>query len=147
MRTQAHTAMLPEDLFLNLLDHKFNDERTFENDDEQFDLIKTLSVHEPKRLCNHFSKVTVATSVNDVITVNIMNMDLQKWITMAQDIDMTINNMIDTLSGKRPNIWKNELKNWLIWILRSPNWTTALTDRSTLQCSKPIGELNRKQVT
>src|ERR1700678_4412265 len=30
-------AMLPEDLFLNLLDHKFNLERTFENDNEQFE--------------------------------------------------------------------------------------------------------------
>jgi hypothetical protein len=50
------TIVLPEDLSLNLLDYEFNDERTFENDDEQFDLIKTLSVHEPKILHSHFSK-------------------------------------------------------------------------------------------
>ena len=46
-------AMLPEDFF-NLLDHKFDDERTFENDDEQFDPIKTSSVHKPKTLHNNF---------------------------------------------------------------------------------------------
>src|SRR5271168_2603734 len=34
-------VMLPEDLFLNLLNHEFDDERTFENDDGQFDPIKT----------------------------------------------------------------------------------------------------------
>jgi hypothetical protein len=37
--------MLPEGIFLNLLDHEFDDERTFENDDEQSDPIKSLSVH------------------------------------------------------------------------------------------------------
>ena len=50
--------MLPEGIFLNLLDHKFDDERTFESDNEQSDLIKSLSVHGLKSLCNHFSKVT-----------------------------------------------------------------------------------------
>src|SRR5271168_2920796 len=38
----------------DLLDQEFDDERTFGNDDEQFDPIKTLSVHGLKRLPNHF---------------------------------------------------------------------------------------------
>jgi hypothetical protein len=42
-------VMLPEGLFLNLLDHEFDDEQTFENDNEQSDLIKTLSVHGLKK--------------------------------------------------------------------------------------------------
>src|ERR1700678_537823 len=132
---------LPEGLFLNSLDHKFNDERTFENDDEQFDLIKTLSVHEPKRLHNHFSKVTTATSVNDVITVNVMNMDLQKWITMAQDMNMIINNTINILSERRHNIWKDISKDWLIWRLQLPN-----KNRNTLRCPKgqTTPEIERK---
>src|ERR1700678_3383649 len=67
--------MLPEGLFLNLLDQELNDEQTFENNNDQSDPIKTLSVHGLKMLHNHFSKVTVATSVNDIITVNIMDMD------------------------------------------------------------------------
>src|ERR1700678_3675140 len=96
--------MLPG-LFLNLLDREFND-------DEQSDLIKTLSVHGLKTLHNHFSKVTVATSVNDVITVNVMDMDLQKRITMAHDMDITVDNTMNVLLGKRPNIWKDELKDW-----------------------------------
>ena len=82
--------MLPEGLFLNLLDQEFNDERTLENDDEQSDPIKTLSVLGLETLHNHFSKVTAATSVNDIIAVNIMNMDLQKWITMARIVNDTI---------------------------------------------------------
>src|SRR5271168_5619578 len=77
--------MLPEGLFLNLLDREFDDERTFENDDEQTDPIKSLSVHGLKSLRNHFSKDTAATSVNNVIAVNVRNTNLQKWITMAQD--------------------------------------------------------------
>jgi hypothetical protein len=47
--------------------------------------------------------------------------------------------------GKKPNIWKDELKDWLIWILHSPNRNIALTNHSTLQYSKPIQKLNRKQ--
>jgi hypothetical protein len=86
-------TMLPEGLFPDLLNQEFNDERTFENDDEQFDPIKTLSVHGLKRLPNHFSKVTVAISVNDIITIN---------------------DMIDTLSGEKPDIWRDESKNWRI---------------------------------
>jgi hypothetical protein len=137
--------LLPEDLLLNLLDHKFDDEQTFEKDDEQFDPIKTLSVHGLRTLHNHFSKVTAATSVNDVITVNVMNMDLQKWSTMAQNKDITVNDMIDTLSGKRPDIWKGELKDWLIWILHSPNQNTELTNRNILRHSETIQRLNGKQ--
>src|SRR5271168_3777408 len=89
--------MLPERLFPDLLDHEFNDKRTFENDDEQFDPIKTLLVHEPKSLHNHFSKVTAATSVNDVMTVNVMNMDLQKRKVMARDMDITVDNTTNIL--------------------------------------------------
>jgi hypothetical protein len=37
--------MLPEGLFLNLLDQELNDEWTFKNNNNQSDLIKTLSVH------------------------------------------------------------------------------------------------------
>jgi hypothetical protein len=62
--------MLTEGLFLDLLDHKFDDEQTFENDDEQFDPIETLSFQGLKTLHNHFSKVTTATSVKDIITLN-----------------------------------------------------------------------------
>src|ERR1700678_1351116 len=137
--------MLPEGLFLNLLDHEFDDERTFENDNEQFDPIKTLSVHEPKTLHHHFSKITTATSVNDVIAVNFMNMDLQKWITMAQVMNMIINHTINILLGRRPNIWKDILEDSLIRILRLPNRNIALTNRSTLRYSKPIQKLSGKQ--
>jgi hypothetical protein len=138
-------VMLPEELFLNLLGHEFNDERTFENGDEQFDLIKTLSVHGLKTLHNCFSKIATATSVNDVIAVNVMNMDLQKWITMAQDMNMIINDTINILLGRRPNIWEDILEDWLIRILRLPNKNTALTNHNTLRYSKPIQKLNGKQ--
>jgi hypothetical protein len=104
--------MLPDGLFLNLLDHEFNNKRTFENNDEQSDPIKTLSVHGLKTLHNHFSKVTVATSVNDVITVHIMDMDLQKRIVMAHDMDINVNDTMNILLGSRPNIWKDGLKDW-----------------------------------
>src|ERR1700678_828480 len=103
--------MLPEGLFLNSLDRELNNERTFENNDEQSDLIKSLSVHGLKSLCKHFSKVTVATFVNDVTTVNIMDMDLQKRIAMAHDMDINVDDTMNVLL-KRPNIWKDELKNW-----------------------------------
>src|ERR1700678_4574122 len=73
--------MLPEDLFPNPLDYGFDDERTLEIDDGQSDPIKSLSVHGLKTLPNHFSKVTAATSVNNVIAVNVMNTNLQKRIT------------------------------------------------------------------
>ena len=78
--------MLPEGLFLNLLDREFNDEHTFENDNEHSDPIKSLSVHGLKSLHNHFSKFTTATSVNDITMVNVMDMDLQKRIAMAHDM-------------------------------------------------------------
>ena len=31
---------------------------------------------------------------------------------MAQDMDITVNDMMNILLGKKPNIWKNELKDW-----------------------------------
>src|ERR1700678_3583940 len=114
-------TMLPEGLFPDLLNQEFNDERTFENDDEQFDPIKTLSVHGLKRLPNHFSKVTAATSVNDVIAVSDMNKDPRKRITMVLNMDMTVENVINTLLGKRPDIRKDESENWPIRLLRLPN--------------------------
>src|SRR5271155_4300361 len=134
-------TMLPEDSFPNSLNHRFDDERTFVIDDEQSDPIKSLSVHGLKTLCNHFSKVAAATSVNDVIAVNVMNMDLRKWITMARIVNDTIN----LLSGRRPNIRKDILEDWFIWILRLPNRDTALTNHSTLWYSKTIQELDGRQ--
>jgi hypothetical protein len=104
--------MLPEGLFLNLLDHEFDDKQTFENDDERSDPIKSLSVHGLKSLRNHVSKVTAATSVNDVTTVNIMDMDLQKRIAMAHEMDINVDDTMNILLEKRPNIWKDELKDW-----------------------------------
>src|ERR1700678_1523649 len=96
--------MLPEGLFLNLLDQEFDDEQTFENYDEQSDPIKTLLVHGLKMLHNYFSKVTVAPSVNDVTTVNVMDMDLQKRIAMSHDMDINVDDTMNVLLGKRPNI-------------------------------------------
>src|SRR6202522_1315160 len=139
------TIILTEDLFLDLLDHGFDGKRTFENNDEQFDPIKTLSVHEPKTLHNHFSKVTAATSVNDVIAANVMNMDLRKWITMAQDMNVIVDNTINMLSEKKPNTWKDILEDWLIRILRSPNRNTEVTNCSILRHSETIRKLNEKQ--
>ena len=54
----------------------------------------------------------MATSVNDIITVNIMDMDLQKQIVMAHDMDITVEDTMNVLLGKRSNIWKDELKDW-----------------------------------
>src|ERR1700678_47180 len=48
--------ILPERLFPDLLDQEYDDEQTFEIDDEQSDPIKSLSVYGLKTLCNHFSK-------------------------------------------------------------------------------------------
>src|ERR1700678_3408484 len=132
--------MLPEGLFPNSLDYGFDEEQTLEIDDGQPDPIKSLSVHGHKTLRNHFSKVTAATSVNNVIAVNVTNTNLQKWIMMARDMDITVNNAVNILLGKRDG-----LKDWLAWILRSPNKNTASTDRSTLQYSKTIQILNGKQ--
>src|ERR1700678_2170626 len=72
-------------------------------------------------------------------------MDLQKWITMAQDMDTIVNNAINILSGKRPNIRKDILEDWFIWILRLLNRDTALTNHSTLWYFKPIQKLNGRQ--
>src|SRR5271168_2705073 len=134
--------MSPVGSFSQLLDPECSDERTLENDDEQSDPIKSLSVHGLKTLRNHhFSKVTTATSVNDVIAVNTMNMDTRKWITMARIVNDTIN----LLSGKKPNSWKDIFEDWLIWIPRLPDKNTASINHSTLRHSKPIQTLNGKQ--
>src|ERR1700678_2097970 len=98
-------TMLPEDSSPNSLNHRFDDERTFIIDDEQSDPIKSLSVHGLKTLRNHFSKVATATSVNDIIAVNVMNMDLRKWITMARIVNDTIN-----LLSRDPTYGKTYLK-------------------------------------
>src|ERR1700678_1120385 len=132
--------MLPGDLFPNSLDYGFDNERTLEIDDGQSDPIKRLSVHGLKTLRNHFSKDTAATSVNDVIAVNVTNTNPLEWIMMAQDMDITVNDAVNILLGKRDG-----LKDWLVWILRSPNKNTTSTDRSTLQFSKMIQILNGKQ--
>src|ERR1700678_2782584 len=105
----------------NLWDQELSDEQTFESNDGWFDPIKTLSAHGLKRLPNHFSKVTVATSVNDVIAVNNMNKDPQKRITLGRDMDITVENKINISLGKRPDMWKDESENWPIRLLRSPN--------------------------
>src|SRR5271168_4644602 len=134
--------MSPVGSFSQLLDPECSDERTLENDDEQSDPIKSLSVHGLKTLRNHhFSKVTTATSVNDVIAVNVTNMDPRKRITMAR----IVNYMINSLSGKGPNIWEDIFEDWLIWIPQLPNKNTALTNHSTLRHFKPIQILNGKQ--
>src|ERR1700678_2533185 len=137
--------MLPEGLFPNPLDYGFDDERTLEIDDGQSDPIKSLSVHGLKTLRNHFSKVTTATSVNDVIAVNVTDTNLQKWIMMARDMDITVDNTTNILSGKKPNIRKDILEDWLIGIQHSPNRNTELTNRGILRHSETIQKLNGKQ--
>src|SRR5271168_4365220 len=134
--------MSPVGSFSQLLDPECSDERTLENDDEQSDPIKSLSVHGLKTLRNHhFSKVTPATSVNDVIAVNVTNMEPRKRITMAR----IVNYMINSLSGKGPNIWEDIFEDWLIWTPQLPNKNTALANHSTLRHFKPIQILNGKQ--
>src|SRR5271168_2062439 len=123
---------LPKGSSPDLLDHEFDDERAFEIDDEQLDPIKTLSAREPETLHKHFSKVAAATSVNNVITVGDMNMDLQKWLTMAQDMNMIVNHTINILLGRRPYIWKDTLKDWLSRTPQLPNGNTAVTTRNIL---------------
>src|SRR6202522_2839279 len=124
--------MSPVGSFSQLLDPECSNERTLENDDEQSDPIKSLSVHGLKTLRNHhFSKVTAATSVNDVIAVNVTNMDPRKRITMAR----IVNYMINSLSGKGPNIWEDIFEDWLIWTPQLPNKNTALANHSTKKFS------------
>jgi hypothetical protein len=50
-----------------------------------------------------------------------MDIDLQKRIAMAQDMDIPVNDTMDILLGKRPNIWKNELKDWRLEKLDEEN--------------------------
>src|ERR1700678_672256 len=85
--------MLPGGLLPNSLDYGFDDERTLEIDNGQSDPIKSLSVHGLKTL-----------------PVNVTNTNLQKWIMMARDMDITVNNTTNILSGKKPNIRKDILE-------------------------------------
>src|SRR6202522_3812506 len=85
--------MLPEGLLPNSLDYGFDDERTLEIDNGQSNPIKSLSVHGLKTL-----------------PVNVTNTNLQKWIMMARDMDITVNNTTNILSGKKPNIRKDILE-------------------------------------
>src|ERR1700678_4500077 len=41
-----------------------------------------------------------------------MDMDLQKRIAMAHDMDINVDDTMNVLLGKRPNIWKDKLKDW-----------------------------------
>src|SRR6202522_3274428 len=50
-----------------------------------------------------------------------MNKDPQKRITMVQNMGITVENVINILLGKRPDIWKDESENWPIRLLRLPN--------------------------
>jgi hypothetical protein len=76
-------VLLPENLFINLLEHDMaNPTRILaindtDDEDDIPDAIKSLSIHGLKTLRNHFSNDTTAISVNDVI-VNVLDMDLQK---------------------------------------------------------------------
>src|ERR1700678_3345232 len=85
-----------------------------------------------------------ATSVNDVIAVNIMNRDLRKWTTMAQDMDIIVNHAINLLPRERPNIREDIFEEWLIWTPRLLNRDATITNHSTLWCPKPIQELNER---
>jgi hypothetical protein len=48
-------------------------------------------------------------------------MDLQKRIAMAQDMYITVNNTMNVLLEKRPNIWKDKLKDWRLEKLDKEN--------------------------
>src|ERR1700678_4413673 len=98
-------VLLPENLFINLLEHDIaNPTRILainDTDDEYDtpDAIKSLSIHGLKTLCNYFSNDTAAFSVNDII-MNIMDMDLQKQITTTQEMDIPVKEKMDILLGK-----------------------------------------------
>src|ERR1700678_2098087 len=88
-------VLLPENLFINLLEHNMTNPTRIlainntDNEDDDPDAIKSLSIHGLKTLRNHFSNNTAAFSVND-ITINVMDMDLQRRITTAQDMDIPV---------------------------------------------------------
>jgi hypothetical protein len=85
-------------------------------DDDVPDVIKSLLIHGLKTLCNHFPNDTAAFSVNDII-INVMDMDLQKRIATAQEIDIPVKEKMDILVKKSPNIWKDKMKDWTMELL------------------------------
>src|SRR5271168_3176554 len=87
-----------------------------DDEDDTPDAIKSLSIHGLKTLHNHFSNDTVAISVNDVI-LNILNMDLQKQIATAQEMDIPVKEAMNILLKKNPNMWKNKMKDWTVELL------------------------------
>src|SRR6202522_1760783 len=110
-------VLLPENLFINLLERDMaNPTRILainNTDDENDtpDTIKSLSIHGLKTLRNHFSNDTAAISVNDII-INVLDMDLQKQIATAQEMDIPVKEAMNILLKKNPNMWKNEMKDW-----------------------------------
>jgi transposase InsO family protein len=80
------------------------------------DAIKSLSIHGLKTLRNHFSNDTAAISVNDVI-INVLDMDLQKRIATAQEMDIPVKEAMNMLLKKNPNMWKDEMKDWTMELL------------------------------
>src|ERR1700678_1891589 len=107
-------TLLPDNLFINLWEHnllnptKMLDMNTNNDDNNIPDAIKSLLIHGLKTLHNHFLNDTAATSVNNV-TINVMDMDLQKPIATAQEMDIPVKEKMDILSGKNPSIWKDEM--------------------------------------
>src|SRR5271168_1171176 len=110
-------VLSPDNLFINLLEHNMvNPMRILaindtNDEDDVPDAIKSLSIHGLKTLLNHFSNDTRAISVNDVI-INVLDMDLQKRIATAQEMDIPVKRKMDILSRKSPNIWKDKMKDW-----------------------------------
>jgi hypothetical protein len=115
-------VLLPENLFINLLEHNMaNLTRILainnaNNENDVPDAIKNLSIHGLKTLHNHFSSDTIAISVNDII-VNVLDMDLQKQIATAQEMDISVKETMNILPKKSPNIWKDEMKDWMVELL------------------------------
>ena len=115
-------VLLPENLFINLLERDMaNPTRILainNTDDENDtpDAIKSLSIHGLKTLRNHFSNDTAAISVNDVI-INVLDMDLQKRIATAQEMDIPVKEAMNMLLKKNPNMWKDEMKDWTMELL------------------------------
>ena len=56
---------------------------------------------------------------------------------------MIVKHTINILLGRRPNIWKDTLKDWLTRTPRSPNRNTALTTRNTLRHYTEEGTTNQ----
>src|ERR1700678_1880610 len=81
----------------------------------------------------------MATSVNDVMTVNIKNMDLQKQIMMAYDMDIPVNDLMDILLEKKCD----ELKNWQLEELDNGNVLFS-KGKNYRDLTKPLNELLEK---